>query len=321
MRRFKMFITLLITSVLLFSLSGCGSDKEDDNKNGNITDETDDLKVTPDAGAKEDDDTGTEEDKDNTSVDETDIDSDKVTIQEQVLFDKEKIKITAISMEEDIYLGPEIKLMIENNGDTDVTVQARELSINGFMIEPVFSTEVAAGKKSNDSLAFYVEELEANGIDKIASIDFKFDIFSTETWDTLVESDTIILETSAKGKYEQKYDTSGKNIYDDSNFKIIDKGLDISDEIMGPQIRLYIENNSSEGITVQVRDVSINGFMIEPAFSREISPGKKANDGISFWDLEENDIVDITDVELKFDIFNTETWDTIVETDVIKLQY
>ncbi|HKL99858.1 MAG TPA: hypothetical protein VJZ06_08125, partial [Mobilitalea sp.] len=291
-----------------------------DNKDSNITDGTDDLKDTLDTDAKEGDDsvTGGE---DTSSIDETDIGNDKVTIKEQVLFDKEKIKITAISMEEDIFLGPNIKLMIENNGDTDVTVQARELSINGFMIEPVFSTEVAAGKKSNDSLAFYAEDLEASGIDKIASIELKFDIFSTETWDTLVESDVIILETSIKGKYEQKYDTSGKSIYDDNNFKIIDKGLDISDEIMGPQIRLYIENNSNEGITVQVRDVSINGFMIEPAFSREISPGKKANDGISFWDLEESDIEEITDVELKFDIFNTESWETIVETDVIKLEY
>ena len=56
---------------------------------------------------------------------------------------------------EDNFWGAEVYVYIENNSETDVTFQARYVSINGFIIEPIFSSEVLAGEKAYDTLAFF----------------------------------------------------------------------------------------------------------------------------------------------------------------------
>ena len=39
---------------------------------------------------------------------------------------------------------------------------------------------------------------------------------------------------------------------------------------------LYIENNSDKNVTIQVRDVSVNGFMVESSMLEDVMAGKKA---------------------------------------------
>jgi hypothetical protein len=93
--------------------------------------------------------------------------------------------------------------------------------------------------------------------------------------------------------------------------------------LFGPSIKVYIENNRNDAITVQARDVSVNGFMVEAIFSSDIAPGKKCMDTITFMrsDLTENGITDINEVDLYFHIFSAETWNEIVDTQPIKLTF
>ena len=91
-------------------------------------------------------------------------------------------------------MGTEVKLLIENNTNTDYCIQTRNMSVNGYMMDPVFSPDVAAGKKANDSITFYKTQLEENDIDRIDQMEFNFYIFS---WDDMLDSgfdtETIIL--------------------------------------------------------------------------------------------------------------------------------
>jgi len=84
-----------------------------------------------------------------------------------------------------------------------------------------------------------------------------------------------------------------------------------------------VENNSDKAVTVQVKDVSVNGFMVDPAFSSDVLPGKKAFDTISFLesDLQENNITDITTIELTFDIFDSVEFNTIYESENITISF
>lgn len=109
-----------------------------------------------------------------------------------------------------------------------------------------------------------------------------------------------------------------KVIYDKNNVKIVYKG--ISEGSYDKYINLYIENNSSKNFTVQVRDFSINGYMIDPVFSPNIAAGKKINDDISIHKskFEKNDIDEIKDVELKFLILNSDDYSDNIETETIK---
>ena len=259
-------------------------------------------------------------DAETTATDEANVTSEAVTIEEQVLYDENNIKITATGME-DGFFGTELKLIIENNSDKSITVQARNCNVNDFMVSTMMSVDVAAGKKANDSLTFETSGLKDCGIESIATMEFVFHIFDTESWDTIVDTDVIAINTSIASTYTQTVDDSGDVLVEEGGVKIVGKGISADDSFWGPGVILYIENNSEKDITVQVRDVSINGFMVDSTMSTDVVAGKKAMSAVQFFstDLEENAITDITDVEFYFHIFNLESWETILDSDVITI--
>ena len=246
----------------------------------------------------------------------------EITIGEQVLDDENDIKITATGLE-DSWLGTELQVLIENNSSQSITIQARNANVNGYMVPTVMSADVAAGKKANDSLTFETSGLKECGIDNIATMEFLFHIFDSESWDEIVDTDVITVETSIAESYTQTYDDSGEVLVDTDGIKIVGKGLSDEDSFWGPGVILYIENNSDQNVTIQVRDVSVNGFMVDSSMSEDVVAGKKAMSAVQFFstDLEENSIDDITDVELYFHIFNLESWDTIFDSDVISISF
>lgn len=245
------------------------------------------------------------------------------TIEETVLVDEAGVKITAKGLSDGSFFGPELKLLIENNSGKDLTFQCRNASVNGYMVETMMSVDVVDGKKANDTLTFTSSALEACGIKTIADMEFSFHIFTSEDWDTYLDTPQIQLKTSAAETYEYTYDDSGEVAYDADGIKIVVKGLSEDDSIFGPGIVVYIENNSEQNFTVQTRDVSVNGFMIDAMFSSDVMVGKRTIDAITFFssDLEENEIAAIETVELSFHIFDADSWSTITDTDLITITF
>lgn len=248
----------------------------------------------------------------------------KATIEETVLLDESGVKITAKSLDLDSsWAGPELKLVIENNSGQDLTVQARNTSVNGYMVETIMSVDVVNGKKANDSLTFMESSLEMCNIKTIADIEFSFYIFDSESWDEYLESDPIVVKTSAADTYEYAYDDSGELAYEADGVKIVVKGLVEDANYLGTDLVVYIENNTDRFITVQTNDVSVNGFMLDPIFSCDVAPGKHAIDGMTFMstELEENEITDIASVELSFHIFDLEDWMNSTDTESITITF
>lgn len=244
-------------------------------------------------------------------------------IEETVLLDSAGIKITAKSLNTDGLFGAELALLIENNSGKNVTVQTRNSSVNGYMVETMMSTEIADGKKANDTLVFSSSDLDTCGIETIADMEFSFHIFTSEDWKTYLDSELIQIKTSAADGYSYSYNDAGTLAYEGSGVKIVVQGLSENDSIFGPGVLLYIYNSGENGITIQTRDTSVNGFMIEPIFSEEVCPGKRSIAAITFMssELEENAISEITEVELSFHIFDTTGWDTVVDTDPILITF
>ena len=110
-------------------------------------------------------------------------------------------------------------------------------------------------------------------------------------------------------------------VYNENGVDIGVKGL--LEEYMGPCVVVYISNTSQKNISVQTRDVSINGFMVDAIFSSEVNAGKHIVDTITFLssELEENGITTIEDIELSLHIFDSDTWMTIKDTNVITLSF
>ncbi|MBO5247733.1 MAG: hypothetical protein J6B54_00340 [Clostridia bacterium] len=253
----------------------------------------------------------------------TPSDKTEVTLSEKVIFNQNDVEITVTGMDYSGFFGPSVKVLIENNSQKNLTVQTRDSSVNGAMIETIFSEDIAAGKKANSSIVFAENELKTAGIQTIKNIEFKIYLFDTESYDDVATSETITLTTSADVSFDQIFDKSGETLYDEDGIKVIAKKLSSRDSFWGSELYLYIENNTEENITIQTKDVSINGFMVDPVFSCEILSGKVAFSSVTFLesDLTDNGIEDITELELKLNIFNKETWDDIKDTDIIKISF
>jgi len=260
-----------------------------------------------------------------TSDDDKSLDTEKdgISVDEQVLLNQEKIIITLKSLSTDNIWGPSLKVLVENNRNEGIIVQTRNSAINGVMIESMFSCDVAAGKKANDEITFMSSDLETAQIETIKDIEFSFTIFNSESWDDIYDSDTIKITTSADESFVQSYDDSGFVVLNQNDFKIVVKKLESEDSFWGADIYLYIENNSNKNATIQIRDTSVNGFMVDPSFSCDILSGKKAFDSITFLesDLEENNIESINELEFYFTIFESDTWDDIFDSDLIKVSF
>ena len=309
-------ITLVLVCILLISSAACG-----DSPAADVTPPSSISTVSPDTVIKDTE--PVETTHETTANTATPLPQNTASIDEIVLVDESDVKITAKSLEDDGLFGPEIKLLIENNSAQDLTVQCRNTAVNGYMVDSMFSVDVAAGKKANDTISFLRSKLDLSGIESIADIELSFHIFTMEDWETYLDTPQIQIKTSLADAYEYSFDDSGDVAYDENGIRVIVKGLNTSDSIMGPGIIVYIENNSSNDITVQTRNVSINGFMVDGFFSSDVLIGKHAVDTITFLtsDLEENEISKINSVELSFHIFDMDGWNTIADSDVISLTF
>lgn len=114
----------------------------------------------------------------------------KVSTDGTVLYNKNGITITAKGLTDE-FLGTGLKLLIENNTGKSITVQARDTSVNGYMISPLLSEDVAPGKRANTTMTFMSSNLADNGITKITEIETSFHIFDTATWDTVADTEII----------------------------------------------------------------------------------------------------------------------------------
>lgn len=288
----RMFVALLSLAMAL-SLVACGSSSD-----GDVTETSN---VSGDSSVREEEVSAPKE----------------VTIDETVVLDENGVKITAKSLGDDGFWGPEIKLLIENNSGKSVMVQARNVSVNGYAIESSLSADVADGMKSNEGLELFESDLELAGIETIADVEWNFHIFDSDSWLDDWDSSTIRLETSAAATYEYTYDDSGDVIYDQDGLTFIVKGL------VGDEILVCAKNATDSTYTFSVRDTSVNGFMVDDYFSCDIPAGKRGLGKISFSssDLEANEITAIEHVQFYLHMVRETDILNGIDSDIISLDF
>lgn len=246
--------------------------------------------------------------------------TEKTTIEEQVIFDAQGVKITAKEYVEDSFWGEGVKLLIENTSEKDYGVSCDALIVNDFMVSELMSTVVAAGKSANETLYIYSSELNAAGIDKIGKIEAQFHLYDADSYATVCTGDFAVIETSQIGSIDTTADIDGVELMNLDGIRILAKAVD-EDSFWGAAVVIYTENNSGKDIIVSCEDCSVNGFMMTPWLYSTVYTGKKAVDSIEFLSsqLEENGIEKIEEIELKIKVLNAKDFSQIHETDPITI--
>lgn len=242
----------------------------------------------------------------------------EVTIQEQVLLDQNGIVVTAQEYVSDSIWGDGISVLLENNSPKDITVGCNALIVNDYMITDLFVSEIAAGKKANDTIYLSSSELKAAGIDTVGKIEIYFHVYDSSTYETLFDPDCVTIQTSAYADMDTTPNDAGTELYNENGVRIVGKTVD-ENSFWGTAVLLYCENTSGRNVGISVDDLSVNGYMMEPLFATTVYDGKKAIDDITIFsnELEENGIESIEEIELKFHIYDADSYNTIADSEPI----
>ena len=221
---------------------------------------------------------------------------------ETLVLDHEGLKITAKELDMNGSLGPTLRLLIENETNRNVTVQVRDMSVNGCMIAPLLSSAVGKGETKEDGIGFSARALKLGGINTFAELTFRFCVLDSETLDKIYESEPITLRTSAAEGYQERADDSGTLAYEGEGVKIVVKGPMERENGCGPGSLLYME---------------------DPIFSPEIAPGKHAVEAMTFFDdqLDNKKISSVRKAAFKCLIVDAESAETIKETNLIQVKF
>lgn len=111
------------------------------------------------------------------------------------ILNQDGVRVVAKYVEEDTFWGKSILLYLENNTQRNITVSVDNLSINGYMTTPLFSSTIYSGKKAINDISLLSTELEANGITSVDDVELSFHVFDEDTYDDIINTEAISFST------------------------------------------------------------------------------------------------------------------------------
>ncbi len=237
--------------------------------------------------------------------------SDKPELKEEIVVvdnDECSIKITGIDPDGD--WGYAVKVALENkSSDKTYMFSVSTGAVNGVEYDPFFATEIAPGKKSNNTIDFTTSTLEGYGIEKFTDIELSFHVYDSNDWmaDAVAEETTHVYpygEDNAEMFVREPQD-SDTVIVDNDYATVIVTGYRM-DDIWGYTADMFFVNKTDKQLMFGTDDVSVNGYMADPFFAKSVSPGKCAFGSMQWSEdtFSENGIEEVEDIEFTLSIYD-----------------
>lgn len=93
---------------------------------------------------------------------------------DNVIVDNDYVTVIVTGYENDDIWGYTVNLFLLNKTDKNVMFSVDNASVNGYMADPFFATEVVAGKCAFSSISWLDTTFEDNGITDVETIEFTF---------------------------------------------------------------------------------------------------------------------------------------------------
>ncbi len=253
----------------------------------------------------------------NDSVDENEdkVDFSKLPIRfnSGVLVDNNQCKITITSIEHDYDWGYKLNLQLENKSpDKKYMFSLQSSAINGVEIRSNFVKAIAAGKKANDDIVFSNKHIMKAGIQAVTDIELTFKVYDYDDW----SSDDVVKDTFHVYPYGEEYATkyirkdklSDQVLVDETKVKMI--LLNYRKEERSYNVDLFLENKTDKNLMFAARDVSVNGFMLNPHFVENVGSNRCKYASMDWYNskLKENGIDEVEDIEFIIKVYNGDDW-------------
>jgi len=238
---------------------------------------------------------------------------------ETTLVDNENCTIKVTSIDPDSMWGYTLNFYFENKTVKNLMFSINSSSINGLMNDPFFASEVAAGKKVNKGVSWDISALEDAGMN-VTDITFDFLVYDSNDFmaDNLVEGEFSIFPygESAVQKYSYEEGPNDLVIFDNEYAAMIATDFD-ENGLFGYTMTVYLENKTDKDVMFGLDNCSVNGFMVDPFWSKELNSGKKAVSDIIWSEssFEENGINIVDEIEFSISVYDSNDFmaDNLVE--------
>ena len=236
-----------------------------------------------------------------------------IVFEETVLVDNEHCTFKITAIEENNLLGYTLKAFLENKTEKELMFSLSNVSVNGFMCDPVWAASVSAGMKANENIRFSESDFLSNRISQVTEIQFALDVYDSNDWNAAhLVSETFTLypmgEEAVQSYARQPLDTDIL-LFDDSNCSMIVTGFE-PDSTWGYTVNVYLENKTDKTLMFTVGDAAVNGFMCDPTWAKTVAPGKRSNTAINWFQsaLEENGITQVESISLPISVYDANDW-------------
>ena len=232
------------------------------------------------------------------------------------LVDNDDAAVHIIKIENNAHTGMQLRLQCENKTDRTLLFSWDMVSVCGFMYDPFWAEEVAAGKTVNSTIYLDTYELEQMDVTSVDEISFTLRIVDSENWmeeplleepftiyPTGLSADTLVLPSRAPTEDQVV-------IADNEDLRFVIEWAD-EEDTSAYTASVCMENKTDRNRMYAWDLVSVNGLMIDPFWAMSVAAGKKACSEITFYrsDLAENSIGEVSDIEFTLLVSDYDDWE------------
>lgn len=238
------------------------------------------------------------------------------TLSGLTLVNNDSCSFTVTGTEYNDHLGLQLSVLCENKSDRPLMFSWLNTSVCGFMYDPMWAEEVAAGKKVNTTIGIDTYALEQMHVESVDEITFTLYVQDSEEFmnEPLVNEGFTIYPTGKPADqviYPEYQHKEGETVIvqNDAVTFIIEN---VDDELADYYtLNCYIANHTGKNLLISWDDVSVNGFMVNPFWAISVAAGKQAYSEIIFYrsDLEAQDIEVVQDIEFNLLVSDSDDWE------------
>lgn len=301
----KRLFTFLLCAALVLSLAACGSSEEPA--------PTAAPTAAPTLAPTE---APTEPAEETEPAQETEPAPQLKAPENQVIVDNESATFILTKVEQSEHLGMQLHVQCVNKTDRALIFSWDMVSVCGYMYDPFWAEEVAAGKTANSTVDLDTYALEKMGILSVDEVSFTLRIYDSEDW----MEEPIVLEVftvyptgmnAETVRYPVREETAGQVVVvDDENVRFVIEWADGEDSY-AYTVYAYMENKTDKNLMFAWDLVSVNGIMADPFWATMVSAGKNACSAINFYrsDLEANGITNVSEIDFTLTVTDYENWE------------
>lgn len=248
-------------------------------------------------------------------------------INNKVLVDNEYLKITIVSVHEDILFGFYLDVYYENKTtDKELMFSLQDVVVNGYVISSFWIDSLEAGTNATDEIWISLSHMEQSGITTADKIELYIRVYDNDDWfsdDLLNQKFTVYPTGLSDGEVVSPDRPSNNDEFvlidnDEISLIIIDT---YDDSIWGYTMLAYIENKTlDKEIMFSLQEVVVNGYRINSLWASSLPAGTKTVTTIelSSSDMERSGITTVDKVELYVRVYDYNNW---FDDDLINTKY